>query len=262
MYIIIDDKKYQASTGQTILDIARENNIDIPTLCYDPHLTITGACRMCLVETENNGLVTACATPVNDGMKIETNNDKVRSRRREILDLLLSDHDIECMTCEADGDCKLQDLAYEYGLDESSYDSEQDRVFDFYSDNEFIELDPNKCILCGKCIRVDQEVQCSDAIDFIERGFQTKVGTTYDDGFDSEKSTCVFCGQCVEMCPTGALTYIPSKNKGRSKDFREVVTTCPYCGVGCQLNLRIKDNEIIEVGSVYRDGTPNPAGEA
>ena len=262
MYITIDDKKYQASTGQTILDVARENNIDIPTLCYDPHLTITGACRMCLVETEKNGLVTACATPVNDGMKIETNNDKVRSRRREILDLLLSDHDIECMTCEADGDCKLQDLAYEYGLDESSYDSEADRVFDFYSDNEFIELDPNKCILCGKCIRVDQEVQCSDAIDFIERGFQTKVGTTYDDGFDSEKSTCVFCGQCVEMCPTGALTYIPSKNKGRAKDFREVVTTCPYCGVGCQLNLRIKDNEIIEVGSVYRDGTPNPAGEA
>jgi|AntRauTorckE6833_2_1112554.scaffolds.fasta_scaffold00175_32 formate dehydrogenase major subunit/formate dehydrogenase alpha subunit len=262
MYITIDDKNYQASTGQTILDVARENNIYIPTLCYDPHLTITGACRMCMVETENNGLVTACTTTVNDGMKIETNNDKVRSRRKEILDLLLSDHNIECMTCEADGDCKLQDLAYEYGLDESSYDSEQDRVFDFYSDNEFIELDPNKCILCGKCTRVDQEVQCSDAIDFIERGFQTKVGTTYDEGFDTEKSTCVFCGQCVEMCPTGALTYIPSKNKGRAKDFREVVTTCPYCGVGCQLNLRIKDNEIIEVGAVYREGTPNPAGEA
>ncbi|MFO7815406.1 MAG: formate dehydrogenase subunit alpha [Halanaerobiales bacterium] len=262
MNITIDNNKYKARAGQTILDIAQENDIDIPTLCYDPHLSITGACRMCIVETENGNLTTACSTPVTEGMKIKTKSDKVWKRRREILDLLLSDHDIECMTCEADGDCKLQDLAYEYNLEESSFESENDRVFDFYKDNEFIELDPNKCILCGKCIRVDKEVQNSDAIEFIERGFKTKVGTTLDQGFDNEKSTCVFCGQCVEMCPTGALTYIPSKNQGRTKDFRTVVTTCPYCGVGCQLELRIKNDEIIEVGSVYREGTPNPAGEA
>jgi len=264
MNITINNKEYQAETGQTILDVAQANNIKIPTLCYDPYLSITGACRMCMVETDNNGLVTACSTPAVDGMNIQTHSEKVEERRKEILDLLLSDHDIECMTCEADGNCTLQDLAYEYGLDESSYKKESvsDRIFDFYKDNEFIELDPNKCILCGKCIRVDQEVQCSDAIEFIERGFQTKVGTTFDEGLDSERSTCVFCGQCVEMCPTGALTYIPSKNKGRTKDFRTEVTTCPYCGVGCQLELRIKDDEIVEVGSVYRDNTPNPAGEA
>jgi len=264
MNITINNKEYQAETGQTILDVAQANNIKIPTLCYDPYLSITGACRMCMVETDNNGLVTACSTPAVDGMNIQTHSEKVEERRKEILDLLLSDHDIECMTCEADGNCTLQDLAYEYGLDESSYKKESvsDRIFDFYKDNEFIELDPNKCILCGKCIRVDQEVQCSDAIEFIERGFQTKVGTTFDEGLDSERSTCVFCGQCVEMCPTGALTYIPSKNKGRTKDFRTEVTTCPYCGVGCQLELRIKDDEIVEVGSVYRDNTQNPAGEA
>src|SRR6056297_2089257 len=264
MNITINNKKYQAETGQTILDIAQENNIEIPTLCYDPHLSITGGCRMCMVETEKNGLVTACSTPVKDGMKVKTDSEKVIKRRTEILDLLLSDHDIECMTCEADGDCTLQDLAYEYGLEESTYqtESENDRVFDLYKDNEFIELDPDKCILCGKCIRVDQEIQCSDAIDFVERGFETKVGAANDEGLGGDDSSCVFCGQCVDLCPTGALSYIPSKQKGREYDFEKTVTTCPYCGVGCQLELKIKDGNIVEVGSVFREGTPNPFGES
>ncbi len=258
----IDNKEYTTDQEQTILEFARENDIYIPALCYSPHLSISGSCRMCIVEDLNrNQLVTSCTTNIYDSMEIETKNEKVEKYRKTILDLLLSDHDINCMTCEADGNCELQDLAYKYGLEESSFKSDNDRIFDFYKDNEFIELDPNKCILCGKCIRVDKEVQCSDAIDFTERGFQTKVGTTFDLGFDHETSTCVYCGQCVEMCPTNALSFVPSKNRGRAKDFQKTVTTCPYCGVGCQLELRVNNNELVEVGSVYRENTPNPHGQ-
>ncbi|MFW6409608.1 MAG: formate dehydrogenase subunit alpha [Halanaerobiales bacterium] len=262
MQIKINGKNYQAETGQTVLEVARENNIDIPTLCYSPYLSITGACRMCLVEDKESGeLVTSCTTEVRDGMEVATHSERVEEARYTILDLLLSDHPLDCMTCEADGNCELQDLAYEYGIERSSFGVKEEDRFTTDKDNEFIVLDPDKCILCGKCVRVDQEVQCSDAIEFQERGFDTQVGTVFDQGLGGEKSDCVFCGQCVDMCPTDALNFKPSRGKGREYDFDKTVTTCPYCGVGCQLELKTKDNEIVEVGSVYEAGTPNPAGE-
>ena len=262
MDIIINDNKYTAKEGQTVLEVAQKNDIDIPTLCHSPFLTNTGSCRMCLVEdAEDGSLHTSCTTPVQDGMEVYTESEKVVDARKTILDLLISDHPLDCMTCEADGNCDLQDLAYRYGIEGSSYGRKDDSRFEIENDNEFIELDPDKCILCGKCVRVDQEIQCSDAIDFMDRGFDTKVTATLDEGLGGDLSTCVFCGQCVDMCPTGALSFIPSKNKGREYDFEKTVTTCPYCGVGCQLELKTKDREIVEVGSVYNENTPNPAGE-
>ncbi len=218
---------------------------------------------MCLVELEeNNKLVTSCTTPVTEGLKVLTDSPKVIDSRRTILDLLLSDHPLDCMTCESNGNCQLQDLAYEYGLDESSYGSKTESRFEIAKNNPFIEMDPDKCILCGKCVRVDSEIQCSDAIDFVDRGFAAKVSTPFDLGLEADESTCVFCGQCVEMCPTGALTYRPAKGKGRDYDFEKVQTTCPYCGVGCQLELQVKDNQVVQVGSVYQEGRPNPQGES
>ncbi|WP_114489738.1 formate dehydrogenase subunit alpha [Halanaerobium sp. ST460_2HS_T2] len=261
--IIIDNKKIEVDKGKTVLEAAKENGIVIPTLCHSSFLEDVGACRICLIEDLADGkLKTSCTTEVKEGMKILTKSERVEESRRTILDLLISDHPLDCMTCEADGNCILQDLAYHYGIERSSYGSKVDRRFEIERDNEFIELDPDKCILCGKCIRVDQDIQCSDAIDFVDRGFQTKVGAANDKGLGGEDSTCVFCGQCVELCPTGALSYIPSQKKGREYDFERTVTTCPYCGVGCQLELKTRDRKVIEVGSVYREGTPNPYGEA
>ncbi|WP_108139614.1 formate dehydrogenase subunit alpha [Halanaerobium saccharolyticum] len=261
--ITIDKQKIEVEKGKTVLEAAEENGIAIPTLCHSPFLEDVGACRMCLIEDLADGkLKTSCTTEVKDGMEVLTKSKRVEDSRRTILDLLISDHPLDCMTCEADGSCTLQDLAYQYGIERSSYGTKSEPRFKVERDNEFIELDPDKCILCGKCIRVDQDIQCSDAIDFVERGFQTKVGAASDEGLGGEDSTCVFCGQCVELCPTGALSYIPSQKKGREYNFEKTVTTCPYCGVGCQLELKTKDRKVIEVGSVYREGTPNPYGEA
>ncbi|MGM0411063.1 MAG: 2Fe-2S iron-sulfur cluster-binding protein, partial [Bacillota bacterium] len=248
MKITINEKVFEAQKGQTVLEVAKENGIEIPTLCHSPHLSDVGACRMCLVEDMDDGsLKTSCTTEVQDGMEVKTDSERVIDSRKTILDLLISDHPLDCMTCEADGDCDLQDLAYEYGIKESSYGTKNEARFSIENDNEFIEVDPDKCILCGKCVRVDQEIQCSDAIDFVERGFDTKIGAANDEGLGGEESSCVFCGQCVDMCPTGALSYIPAKGKGRKYDFEQTVTTCPYCGVGCQLELNTKGREIVQV---------------
>ncbi len=260
MLININHRQYEAQPGQTILDIARANGIEIPTLCHHPALSIAGACRMCVVECDNR-LVASCTTPARDGMEILTDSKRVIGGRKTILDLILSDHPLDCMTCEANGDCKVQDLAYQYDLRESSFGSKRESRFSIRADNPFLEVDPDKCILCGRCVRVDHEIQCSYAIDFVHRGFDSIVGTPFEEGLDGDNSTCVFCGQCVEMCPTGALTYKPSKGKGRDYEFQKIVTTCPYCGVGCQLELHVKDNKVIKVGSVYQVGSPNPVGE-
>lgn len=262
MLVYINNKQCEAQPGQTILEVAKENGIEIPTLCYDKHLSIVGACRMCLVEAEgSNKLLASCSTPVTDGMRLQTNTEQLKEIRKSIINLLLSDHPLDCMTCEANGKCQLQKYAYEYGIEESIYGSKKEPRFEIKIDNPFIKYDPDKCILCGKCVRVDNEIQCAGAINVINRGFEAKVATPFDEGLNSENSDCVFCGQCVEICPTGALTYLPSVGKGRDFEFEKVETTCPYCGVGCQIELRVKDNEIVQVGSVYREGTPNPAGE-
>ncbi|MCK4257889.1 MAG: formate dehydrogenase subunit alpha [Halanaerobiales bacterium] len=268
MLITINNFQYKAKPDQTILEVAQEKGIKIPTLCHDPNLSNVGACRMCIVEIDEskrsgeNKLVAACTTPVIEGMKIFTDSDKVIRSRKTILELLLADHPLDCLTCEANGNCSLQDLAYEYGVTESSYGSKTKSRFEIQNENPFIEVDPDKCILCGKCIRVDQEIQSSYAIEFVNRGFQSKVATPFDKGLGGDYSSCVFCGQCVEICPTAALTYKPSKRRGRAYDFKKVQTTCPYCGVGCQLELRIKDNKVIQVGSVYKKDSPNPMGES
>lgn len=262
MFAFFNGKKYAVKPGQTILEAALDHNIKIPTLCYDKHLSVVGACRICLVEVEgSNKLLPSCSTQIKEGMKIWTESSKVRKVRKMIVELLLSDHPADCMTCEANGNCTLQDLAYEYKITESRFKSTMEPRFEIQSENPFIEVDPNKCILCGKCVRVDNEVQSCGAINVINRGFSAKVATPYDEGLGGDKSICVFCGQCVEKCPTGALTYKPSKGKGRQYELNKVITTCTYCGVGCQLELRVKDNKIVQVGSVYKDDAPNSEGQ-
>ncbi|MCG8514142.1 MAG: formate dehydrogenase subunit alpha [Halanaerobiales bacterium] len=262
MKLYFNGHAYDVKAENTILQAAAEVEVKIPTLCYSPHLSISGACRLCLVEDETTGkLLAACSTPISPGMRLQTESQRVVAARREILDLLLSDHPLDCLTCEANGDCQLQDLAYQYDITESSFGNKKERRFELSDENPFIQFDPDKCIICGKCIRADQEVQSSAAIDFVERGFQIRVGTPFEQGLGSDLSSCVFCGLCVEYCPSGALIYKPALGKGRSYQFTRVQTTCPYCGVGCQLELQVKDNQVIQVGSVFQPGSPNPRGE-
>ena len=167
------------------------------------------------------------------------------SARKFVLELLLSDHPHDCMTCEATGDCRLQDLAYKYNVKGDEYAGGKHHEYAVDDPNPFIRVDRNKCILCRRCQRACAEINGVEAIGIIERGFNSRIGF----GMDStmEDSSCEFCGSCVEVCPTGALWPKMSIGKGRSWQFKQVETVCSYCGVGCKLTLSVRDNEVVKV---------------
>jgi predicted molibdopterin-dependent oxidoreductase YjgC len=254
MNITIDGKACEAEDGQTVLQVARAHGIHIPTLCDLPELTPTGACRVCMVEVEGaKSLMAACSSPVSDGMKVKTNTERVLGARRFVVELLLSCHPLDCLTCEKGGDCTLQNLAYDLGLSSSGIKGEMHH-YPVDDSNPFIIRDYNKCILCQRCVRTCDEIQGIQAIKNSYRGFDTKVATAFDSTL--QDSNCVFCGQCVQVCPVGALTEKKAKGKGRAYDIKKVRTTCPYCGVGCQLYLHIKGEQIVKITGV-EDGSPN-----
>ncbi len=254
MKITINGKVCEAREGQTILQTATANGFSIPTLCYLADLTPTGACRICLVEVGGmKNLVASCATPVAEGMDIKTDSKRVLEARRFVVELLVSCHPLDCMTCEKTGDCVLQNLAYELGVTGTKWESEK-HDYPLDDTNPFIIRDYNKCILCLKCVRVCDEIQEIQAIKNTQRGFDTKIATVYDGTL--QDSNCVFCGQCVQVCPVGALTEKKGKGKGRAWEIAKVRTTCPYCGVGCQLDLHVKGEQIVRVTAV-EDAAPN-----
>lgn len=248
--LAIDGLKITVPDGTSVLDAAKKNDISIPTLCHHPKLTPYGGCRMCIVEIKGmNRPVTACTTPANEGMEVSTTSPTLEKLRRTILELLLSDHPNDCMVCEKAGDCTLQELAYFYDLRENRFYGER-RIYEKKDGNPLIERDMEKCILCNKCVRVCDEIQGVTAIDIAYRGFTAKVCPPYERDLD-----CEFCGQCIRVCPTGALTGKKWTLKGRQKDIREVDTICPYCGCGCSLTLNIRKNDVVRVTS--RDDTLN-----
>lgn len=235
----------EAST--TILSVARGFNIFIPTMCDDPRLDPYGGCRLCVVEiTGMDYPQTACTTLTTDGMDIVTESVKLTRIRKNILELLLSNHPNDCMRCEATGNCTLQDLAYKYNADDSRYSGEQTNL-PLRDDNDFITFEPDKCVLCGRCVRICHDVVVAGTIDLVGKGFQTTVDTAWSR--PRSKENCEFCGQCVSTCPTGALTDKMSRGKGRAYETTRIRTTCCYCGTGCGLDLKVKDNKIIGVGS-------------
>jgi len=238
----IDGKEYTATSGSTILQVARANGIYIPTLCDDPRLEPYGGCRLCIVEIKGMARpVTACTTPVTDGMDITTTNESIEGIRKTLVELLLSDHPNDCMVCEKAGECTLQELAYFYGIRELQFPGER-RIYEKKDGNPFIERDMEKCILCGKCVRVCSEIQGVGAIDIAYRGFNAKITPPFEKDLD-----CEFCGQCVAVCPTGALTAKQWALRGRQS--KEVDTTCAYCGTGCQITLHVRRNEVVRVTS-------------
>ena len=243
--IAIDQREVSIPQNWTILQAAGKLGIKIPTLCHHGELTPCSACRICLVQVEGaRNLVPACSYPVTAGMKVETRTERVLQARRLVMELLLSDHPLDCMTCEKTGNCQLQDLAYDMGLTGSRLKGAQHR-YPIDGNNPFIVRDYNKCVLCERCTRICDEIQGSFAIEYAHRGFDTKVGVPFHRSLT--ESDCVFCGQCVNVCPVGALTERSKLGKGREWEFQKVRTTCSYCGVGCTLILNVKDGQIVRV---------------
>lgn len=242
--LTINGKKVTVRKLSTILDAIKKLDIPIPTLCHHPKLSPSGNCRLCIVEIK--GLtrpVTACTTPVKEGMEVITTSPYLEKLRRTTLELLLSDHPNDCMLCERAGDCTLQELAYFYGIKVTRFEGER-RKYTKRDENPFIEREFEKCIMCGRCVKICEEVQGVSAIDFGYRGFNTKISTPFEHNLD-----CEFCGQCVAVCPTGTLTGKMWAHKGRQQDVKQIDTVCPYCGCGCNLTLHVRRNEIIRISS-------------
>ncbi len=259
--ITINNSPCTAKPGQSILEAAAHNGIEIPNLCSDSRLKPAGACRLCLVEVDGlKGPLTACTTTVQPEMVIHTETEEVRSIRKTVLELLFYEHLGVCATCDVNGDCKLQRYAYEYQLDDSVFaaPSQTPKQPNYTTGNKAIDYDPNKCIRCGRCVRICEEVEMASALTFKQRAADVVVTTAFD--IPLNESTCEICGLCVSTCPTGAMYEATAKGKGRGKDLTKVRTTCTYCGVGCQLDLNVnkKTNSIVRVtsenGCVVNDG--------
>jgi NADH-quinone oxidoreductase subunit G/NADP-reducing hydrogenase subunit HndD len=204
MNIEVNNKRLEATSGETILDVLNRNGIRVPTLCHMKGYFPSGACRMCVVEQEDTGkLITSCSYPVENGMKIKTHSARVVEARKTIVELLLSNHPDDCLYCVRNGNCTLQDLAVEHHVTERQISGVKNC---FHKDlsSPSISRDPDKCILCGRCVRVCEEVMSVSAIDYINRGSKTVIGTSFNKGLNT--SSCVNCGQCILVCPTGALT--------------------------------------------------------
>jgi len=251
--ISINGDEFSFKPGETILQVAERNGIDIPTLCYIKGLNPTGACRMCVVEVKGaRNLLPSCATPATNNMVVETESERVIKSRKLNIELLLASGHHNCITCEKNGDCRLQDLAYRYKVEtirfpesKTKYETEA---------NALIIRDFSRCILCGRCVQVCNEVQVNMAISYGYRGSASKIVAVGD--LPLNESDCVFCGECVQACPVGALIESSSRFQGRPWEVEKVQTTCPYCGVGCQMNLHIKDNKVIKITGA-EDVAPN-----
>lgn len=253
--LTLNGKIISFNPGETILEAAKTHGVDIPTLCYLQAADHKGVCRICVVEVEGaERLLPACATPAAQGMVIETHSELAVASRKMMLELLLAEGDHNCLFCESNGDCRLQELVYEYGIKEAPKKApHQPRPID--DATPMIFRDFNKCVLCGRCVAACNDIQGNDAIPFPygrreEKAFPTGWFPLAD--YDH----CVHCGECVQACPVGAIVEKKAMGLARSWELTKVRSTCPYCGVGCQLWLHVKDGRIIKVTGV-EDGAPN-----
>ena len=236
----IDGKMIDAPEGARLLDVARQNGMVIPTLCYHRDLTPSGNCRICVVEVQGQRfLQAACVTNVWEGMVVQTDSERVHRSRRLTLELMLANHPQDCLVCDLSGSCELQDLAYDYHVEVPEWGSKGKRYLMDSDPNPFIRVDLNKCILCRRCVLACAEVQGRFVWGVAYRGFEEQIVA----GADTTmlEARCESCGQCSAYCPTGALSDKLSYGLGRAHQIKKTTTTCSYCGVGCQFDLNIKN---------------------
>ena len=256
--VTIDGAPIRVAAGTSIMRAAREAGLDIPKLCATDNLKAFGSCRVCLVEVEGRrGLLASCTEPVLEGMVVRTQTEQVARVRRGVLELYISDHPLDCLTCPANGDCELEDVAGAVGLRDVRYDDGANHLGSVIdASNPYFQFDPSKCIVCSRCVRACDEVQGTFALTIDGRGFGSKVATS--DGasgggsfFDSE---CVSCGACVQACPTATL--IEKSVVEHGVPDRSVDTTCAYCGVGCSFRAEVKGDVVVRMVP-HKDGKAN-----
>ncbi|KAB2837780.1 MAG: molybdopterin-dependent oxidoreductase, partial [Burkholderiales bacterium] len=247
----IDGRQVKTPAGTSILRAAGEHGVMIPKLCATEHLKAFGSCRLCLVEVEGRrGYPASCTTPVEAGMKVRTQSDALRELRRKVMELYISDHPLDCLTCAANGACELQTMAGVVGLREVRYgDGRPGALANHYlearrdASNPYFQFDPGKCIVCSRCVRSCEEQQGSFAISIAGRGFDAKVNAGQNEAFLA--SECVSCGACVAACPTAALVEKTVLEAGQPSG--SIDTTCAYCGVGCMLHVQTQGERVVRV---------------
>ena len=246
-HIEINGKACSFERNDTLIDVARRSGIRIPTLCYHAKLSPIGSCRVCMVEVAGAGKpMAACMTEAVDGMVVQTDSERVRELRRTAIRLLLAGHDTACHVCEASGQCELQNLAYEYDVAEHNLISIRRGIAVGEYATPLIHYNPDRCVMCLRCIRACKEIKGIEALSIGLRGSFAHV--------KGDKEKCISCGECLHLCPVGALTQTLFNPPLRISQMESVRTTCTYCGVGCQMDLRVLDNKIWAVTT--DDGAP------
>ena len=251
--LMIDDREITVPEGTSIMRASILAGINVPKLCATDSLEPFGSCRLCVVEIEGRrGYPASCTTPVAQGLKVHTQTPKLADIRRGTMELYISDHPLDCLTCATNGDCELQDMAGAVGLREVRYGYEGENHLKAAKDesNPYFTFDPSKCIVCSRCVRACEETQGTFALTISGRGFESKVAAGITDFMESE---CVSCGACVQACPTATLIEKTVIDHGVPE--HSVTTTCAYCGVGCSFNAEMKGEEVIRM-------TPNKNGGA
>ena len=242
--LIIDGVEVTVDESLTILEAAQKADIKIPTLCYLKDVNEIGACKMCVVEVEGkNNLVTSCNTKVKEGMVIQTKSEKVVKSRKQVLNLLLANHDVRCFSCGKSGDCRLQDLSNEYEITKSCYEADAVKV-EAKKENPFLTYYPELCINCQRCVSTCNKLAGNGVLHNSKIGTRTLIDAPF--GPDWKVTDCESCGNCAQACPTGAL-IAKNRKKYQVGKVQKVLTTCPHCATGCQYYLVVKDNEIVDV---------------
>ncbi|MCS5583160.1 MAG: formate dehydrogenase subunit alpha [Pseudomonadales bacterium] len=249
----INGETVSAPAGTSIMRAAAEAGIPIPKLCSTDALDAFGSCRMCLVQIDGKpGFVSSCTQPVQQDLRVVTQNDDIARLRRGVMELYISDHPLDCLTCAANGDCELQDVAGQVGLRDVRYAGGSNHASDpIDKSNPYFTYDPSKCIVCSRCVRACEEVQGTFALTIDGRGFASRVATGAEDFFASE---CVSCGACVQACPTATLMEKSVIDHGVPD--RSIVTTCAYCGVGCSFKAEMKGDQVVRM-MPWKDGKAN-----